>query len=105
MHDDGSFHTECPLCVETALVSYLDECCTILRHMYRDQLQESFRVYIRSFDVETQACVLHDEPVYTIAMFFGIDKLGDELEADSLFRVIESSAAPLRQRRLGGAKS
>lgn len=100
MHDDGYFHVECPLCVESATISYLIECCTILRHIYRDQLQASFCAYVRGFSGETMACVLHDEPVYVVADFLGVHGLGDALEDDSFFQIIESAAKPLREQRL-----
>jgi hypothetical protein len=98
MHDDGVFHVECPECVETSVSGYLAECSEILRGMGKDEtVVRDFCTYFRSYP--EVAYTLHEEPVYEIAMYFGINKLGDEMEADPDFQAIEHVAAPIRRRR------
>jgi hypothetical protein len=98
LHNDGVLHVECEACVSEAFVSYLDECIQVLWMLGEEDKLEAFDKWLNT---DRNVLTLHEEPVYMIAMFLGISKLGKDLEQDPRFQRIERVAAPLRQERLG----
>ena len=81
-----------------AVESYVDECSDILRGLGKVDAIPDFIVWF--MPLATNAMSLHDEPVYLLASFLGIFKLGEELEDDVDFQALEAVARPIRMRRL-----
>lgn len=94
------FHADCPACVDESYDSYLSDCLAILKEMGKADQEAAFTEHLRVNVYEHCGYwTFHEHPIYFIAGFLGVCKIGADLDDDPLCQEVFAAERLVRLAR------